>query len=172
MNVTLLKCTIEDVGLLQEISVETFRDTFQEQNSPESMKAYLEKAYNPQQLEKELSNGDSAFYFLFSDEKIAGYMKVNTGEAQSEQMGENSFEVERIYIKQKYHKQGLGKSLIKKAIDLAREQNKESIWLGVWERNENAIAFYKKLGFVRTGAHSFYMGEEEQIDIIMTKILI
>lgn len=171
MNITLKKCTIEDVGLLQEISVETFRDTFQKQNSPESMKAYLEKAYNLQQLEKELSNDDSAFYFLFSDEKIAGYMKVNTGEAQSEQMGENSFEVERIYIKQKYHKQGLGKSLIKKAIDLAREQNKESIWLGVWERNENAIAFYKKLGFVRTGAHSFYMGEEEQIDIIMTKIL-
>ncbi|WP_039790739.1 GNAT family acetyltransferase, partial [Paenibacillus riograndensis] len=40
--------------------------------------------------------------------------------------------------------------------------------LGVWEKNENAIAFYKKMGFVQTGSHSFYMGDEEQIDIIMT----
>ena len=51
------------------------------------------------------------------------------------------------------------------------ERNKEKIWLGVWEKNENAIAFYKKMGFVQTGAHSFYMGDEEQMDFIMTKTL-
>jgi diamine N-acetyltransferase len=57
------------------------------------------------------------------------------------------------------------------AMEIAMDSGKKKIWLGVWEKNENAIAFYKKLGFVQTGEHSFYMGDEEQIDLIMTKTL-
>ena len=59
-----------------------------------------------------------------------------------------------------------------KAIEIAIERNKDKIWLGVWEKNESAITFYNKIGFVQTGTHSFFMGEEEQIDFIMTKTLI
>ena len=172
MTINIKKCTFEDLGLLQEISVETFNETFKNQNSPENMKAYLEKAFNLKQLEKELSNISSEFYFIYSNEEIAGYLKVNTNDAQSEIMGNDSLEIERIYISKKLHKQGLGKYLINKAIEIAIERNKEKIWLGVWEKNESAITFYKKLGFVQTGAHSFYMGDEEQIDFIMTKTLI
>ncbi|OAX48075.1 Protease synthase and sporulation negative regulatory protein PAI 1 [Paenibacillus sp. AD87] len=51
------------------------------------------------------------------------------------------------------------------------EHKKKEVWLGVWGKNDNAIAFYKKMGFVRTGFHSFYMGDEEQIDFIMVKTL-
>lgn len=85
--------------------------------------------------------------------------------------GEDSLEIERIYIRAKFQKLGLGKYLINKAIEIAVEQEKNKIWLGVWEKNENAIAFYKKLGFVQAGSHSFHMGDEEQIDFIMIKSL-
>ncbi|MEF3352817.1 GNAT family N-acetyltransferase [Paenibacillus sp. GYB006] len=165
------KCTIEDLDILREISVETFKDTFEDQNSPENMKTYLDRAFNLKQIEEELVNEFSEFYFLYLNEDIVGYLKLNTNDAQSETMGHDSLEVERIYVRRKFHKQGLGKFLINKAIEIAREQNKDKIWLGVWEKNENAISFYKKMGFVQTGAHSFYMGDEEQIDLIMTKIL-
>ncbi|WP_426452993.1 GNAT family N-acetyltransferase [Paenibacillus sp. S-38] len=171
MTIGIKKCTMEDLGLLQEISVKTFNETFRDQNSPEQMKAYLERAFNLTQLEKELSNPSSAFYFIYSNEDIAGYLKVNTDDAQSEFMGSDSLEIERIYIRKAFHKQGLGKYLLNKAIDLSMERNKAKIWLGVWEKNENAIAFYKKMEFVQTGAHTFYMGDEEQIDYIMTKTL-
>jgi diamine N-acetyltransferase len=86
-------------------------------------------------------------------------------------MGEDSLEIERIYIRSKFQKLGLGKDLMNKAIEVAVEQGKNKIWLGVWEKNENAIAFYKKSGFVPAGSHSFYMGDEEQIDFIMIKSL-
>lgn len=172
MTINIKKCTFEDLGLLQEISVETFNETFKNQNSPENMKAYLEKAFNLKQLEKELSNISSEFYFIYSNEEIAGYLKLNTNDAQTVIMGNDSLEIERIYIREKLHKQGLGKYLINKAIEIAIERNKEKIWLGVWEKNESAITFYKKMVFVQTGAHSFYMGDEEQIDFIMTKTLI
>jgi ribosomal protein S18 acetylase RimI-like enzyme len=97
---------------------------------------------------------------------------VNTGGAQTEEMGEESLEIERIYIKNKFQNYGLGKYLLNIALAIAMERNKKIIWLGVWEKNENAIAFYKKMGFVQTGDHSFYMGDEEQIDYIMTKSIV
>lgn len=136
------------------------------------MNAYLERAFNLKQLEKELSNSFSQFFFVYFNYEVAGYLKVNTNDAQSEEMGDDSLEIERIYIKYKFQKHGLGKYLFNKAMEVAEDLNKKNIWLGVWEKNENAIAFYKKMGFVQAGAHSFYMGDEEQTDFIMTKTLI
>jgi diamine N-acetyltransferase len=172
MAINLKKCTLEDSRKLQEISYETFNETFKHQNSPENMNAYLEKAFNLKQLEKELSNISSQFFFIYFNNEVAGYLKVNTDDDQSEEMGDESLEIERIYIKIEFQKHGLGKYLLNKAMEIAMECNKKKIWLGVWEKNENAIAFYKKMGFVQIGAHSFYMGDEEQIDFIMTKTLI
>ncbi|MGG0792031.1 GNAT family N-acetyltransferase [Peribacillus simplex] len=172
MTINIKKCTREDSRKLQEISYETFNETFKHQNSPENMNAYLEKAFNLKQLEKELSNISSQFFFVYFNNEVAGYLKINTNDAQSEEMGDESLEIERIYIKNKFQKLGIGKCLQNKAMEIAMEHYKKKIWLGVWEKNENAIAFYKKLGFVQTGAHSFYMGDEEQIDFIMTKTLI
>ncbi|OME94716.1 MULTISPECIES: GNAT family N-acetyltransferase [Paenibacillus] len=169
MTLTIRKCTSEDLGLLQDISIETFNETFRDQNSPENMKTYLERAFNINQLAIEVSNTASEFYFIYYNGQIAGYLKVNIHDAQTEMMGNDSLEIERIYIKGQYQKHGLGKFLLNKAMEIAMERNKKSIWLGVWERNENAIAFYKNMGFVQTGAHSFYMGNEEQKDFIMTK---
>ncbi|PAE33356.1 GNAT family N-acetyltransferase [Bacillus sp. 7884-1] len=172
MSINIKPCTIEDLSILQEISYETFNETFKDQNSPEIMNAYLEKAFNVKQLEKELSNIFSRFFFVYFNNEVAGYLKVNSHDAQSENMGEDSLEIERIYVRAKFQKLGLGKYLINKAIEIAVEQGKNKIWLGVWEKNENAIAFYKKIGFVQAGTHSFYMGNEEQIDFIMIKSLV
>ncbi|MEC3556585.1 GNAT family N-acetyltransferase [Bacillus thuringiensis] len=172
MTTHIEKCTLEDIHRLQDISYETFNETFKHQNSTESMNHYLEKAFNLKQLEKELSNISSQFFFVYFNDEIAGYLKVNIDDAQSEEMGNESLEVERIYIKSSFQKHGLGKYLLNNAIEIAIEHNKKNIWLGVWEKNENAIAFYKKLGFVQAGSHSFYMGDDEQVDLIMIKTLI
>jgi diamine N-acetyltransferase len=171
MSINIKQCNLGEIQKLQEISYETFIETFKDQNSSENMNAYLEKAFNIEQLEKELSNISSHFFFVYFNNEVAGYLKVNTQDAQSENMGEDSLEIERIYVRAKCQKLGLGKYLINKAIDIAVEQEKNKVWLGVWEKNENAIAFYKKLGFVQAGTHSFYMGDEEQIDFIMVKSL-
>ncbi|NOU93160.1 GNAT family N-acetyltransferase [Paenibacillus sp. LMG 31456] len=172
MTVKIKKCGREDLQKLQEISIETFNDTFKDQNSPENMKAYLERAFNSKQLEKELSNISSEFFFIYFNEELSGYLKVNFNDSLSKKMGDEPLEIERIYIRYKFQRKGLGKYLLNKAMEVAIRQNKKIIWLGVWEKNEKAIDFYKKKGFVQTGAHSFYMGDEEQIDFIMTKTLI
>ena len=172
MDIQIKKCTVDDLLILQEISIETFNDTFKDQNSLENMKAYLERAFNVKQLQSELANHSSEFYFIYLNEEHAGYLKVNSNEAQSENISDESLEIERIYIRNKFQGKGLGKYLINKAEEIAINKKKKSIWLGVWEKNENAIKFYEKQGFVQTGAHSFYMGDEEQLDYIMTKTFI
>ncbi|MED4189580.1 GNAT family N-acetyltransferase [Halalkalibacterium halodurans] len=171
MTVEIKRCNREHLQMLQEISIVTFNDTFKDQNSPENMNTYLEKAFNLMQLEKELANPASQFFFIYFKNEVAGYLKINTDDAQSEELGEESLEIERIYIRKEFQGKGLGKVLINKAMEIALRQNKNKIWLGVWEKNENAIAFYQKMGFVPRRAHSFYMGDEEQIDMIMTKAL-
>jgi ribosomal protein S18 acetylase RimI-like enzyme len=171
MMMTIKKCTLEDSRELREISVDTFNETFKDQNSPEHLNAYLEKAFNLKQLEQELANISSQFFFVYFNHEVAGYLKVNTDDAQSETMGDESLEIERIYVKKKFQKHGLGKHLLNNAMEIAMEQKKKKIWLGVWEENKNAIAFYQKKGFVQTDAHSFYMGDDEQVDLIMTKTL-
>jgi diamine N-acetyltransferase len=88
MTINIRTCTIEDSLTLQEISYETFSETFKHQNTPENLKAFLEKAYNLKQLEKELSNPSSQFFFVYFNHEMAGYLKVNTNDAQSEKMGD------------------------------------------------------------------------------------
>jgi ribosomal protein S18 acetylase RimI-like enzyme len=171
MTVNIIKCTHKDLPLLQQISHETFYDTFKNQNSTENMNAYLEKAFSLNQLEQELSNHFTQFYFVTVNQEVTGYLKINMNDAQSEKMGDDALEIERIYLKSGYQKLGLGKHLLNKALETAVENNKKKVWLGVWEKNENAIAFYERMGFHLTGSHSFYMGDEEQKDFIMTKTL-
>ena len=171
MTITIKKCTLEDLHKLQEVGYETFNETFKDQNSPQNMKAYLDGAFNLTQLEKELATTSSQFFFVYLNQDVAGYLKVNTNDAQSEDMGDESLEIERIYVKNQFQKNGIGKHLFNKALEIALEHKLKNIWLGVWEKNENAIAFYKKMGFEQTGAHSFTMGDEEQMDFIMTKTL-
>ena len=171
MTTMIKKCTRDDLHELQAISIETFTETFKDQNTAEDLQAYLDTAYNLGKLEQELAVPSSSFFFIYSDQQVAGYLKLNTGDAQTESMGADSLEVERIYVRKAFQKYGFGKQLMNKAIEMAREQNKKSIWLGVWEENANAIAFYRKKGFVQTGSHSFFMGDDEQIDFILVKPL-
>ncbi|MER2059129.1 MAG: N-acetyltransferase [Niallia sp.] len=172
MTITIKKCTLADLHKLQEISIETFNETFKHENSTENMKFYLENAFTLNQLEMEISNISSQFYFVFFNNQHAGYLKVNINEAQSEKMGEEFLEIERIYVKSRFQKHGIGQYLINKAVEIAKKEKKRMVWLGVWEKNDNAIGFYQKNGFVQKGTHSFFMGDEEQLDYIMTKTLL
>jgi len=160
-------CGIDDLKELKRISRATFLETFGEQNSPENIASYLERAFTDERLEQELAQDDSRFYFVLCDCEIAGYLKVNVDEAQSEPMGGDALEIERIYILRDFQKRGLGKVLMDKAFEDAAALGKKTIWLGVWEKNESAIRFYVERGFTQTGAHSFHMGDEEQTDFIM-----
>ena len=171
MEATIRKCTIDDLLILRELSYKTYNETFSNVNTPANMKAYLEEAFDIGKLCDELSNRSSLFYFLYVDEKLAGYLKLNEYIEQSDINDPQSIEIERIYVAKEFHGRGLGSILLEKATDIACIQKKSYIRLGVWEKNHKALLFYKRNGFYLIGKHSFFMGEDEQTDLIMRKDL-
>ncbi len=103
------KVEIADVEVLAKLAKQTFRETFAHDNTEEQLQEYFEEAYNLRVLSTELENPDSETYFIMHEEEIAGFLKVNWGSAQTERELEDAFEIQRLYVLQKFQGFGLGK---------------------------------------------------------------
>lgn len=169
--VVVSETSLKDLKAVQLIARETFFETFAEVNTEADMNKYLEGNFSDEKIGAELSNPDSLFFIAWEGENAIGYLKVNSGQAQTELQDQSSLEIERIYVKNAYHGKKVGQLLYEKALEIARFQNKSQLWLGVWEENPKAIRFYEKNGFVAFDKHIFKFGEDEQIDVMMKKVL-
>ncbi len=170
-TIAIKQVTINDLSTLQRIGRQTFAETFSSSNSEENMTKYLEEGFSPEKLISELNSEGSQFYFALLNNEAIGYLKLNTGQSQTELRDETAVEIERIYVLSAYHGKKVGQLLYDKAIEVAKRSGAEYVWLGVWEENPRAIRFYEKNGFVAFDKHIFKLGEEEQTDLMMKKIL-
>lgn len=161
----------EDFETIQSLGRQTFSETFAESNSEEAMNTYLEESFSTEKMESELSNPYSYFFIAWEEEVAVGYLKLNSGPAQTELQDDTSLEIERIYVKKSHHGQKVGQLLYNKALETARLLNKTYLWLGVWEENLRALQFYRKNGFEEFGIHTFRLGNDDQTDLMMKKIL-
>ncbi len=163
----LSRARLKDLEAIRKIGSETFRETFEATNSKSNLDAYISKSFDTNKLCTELQNPNSHFFLATTGIEVAGYLKVNFAPAQTEINDPNSMEIERIYILKKNYGKGLGQLLFDKSLEIARQAKCAFIWLGVWEKNFRALAFYKKNGFVELGTHVFVMGESRQTDKLM-----
>ena len=171
MGIPLARVTLDDIEALQSVSITTFYDTFSSQNTVEDMEAFLSGSFNIEKLTAELLHPYSTFYFAKIDNKIAGYLKVNTSTAQTELHDSDSLEIERIYVINEFQGKKIGQILFDKAIEIGKAQSLKYIWLGVWEKNEKAIRFYEKNGLVKFDTHIFKLGSDVQTDVMMKLVL-
>jgi diamine N-acetyltransferase len=168
MNTILVEeVALENLSQLQKIGRQTFFETFAESNTEENMKTYLNEGFSEEKLQEELNNPASLFFFAKIGDEVIGYLKLNFGASQTELKDESALEIERIYVLKEYHGKGVGQILYNYALDIARDQKVNYVWLGVWEENPRAISFYKKNGFVEFDKHIFKLGDDEQTDIMM-----
>jgi RimJ/RimL family protein N-acetyltransferase len=170
-KIVLKQIRTEDIETLQKIAKQTFFDTFSPYNTEENMAQYMAEGFTIDKLTAEIQNKNSIFFFALSGNEVIGYLKVNTGDAQTELKKADSLEIERIYVSKDFHGKKVGQILYDKALEIAREKNADYVWLGVWEENHRAVQFYKKNGFVEFDKHIFKFGNEDQTDIMMKKEL-
>ena len=161
------KCTALDIGQLAEISKKTFISAFEKDNDPADFKSYVDTAFSKSMLLEQLNNPQSSFYFLYADTVLVGYFKINIGDAQSEVIGPDSMELERIYVLPSFQGQGFGAYMLKQVRLMATKQKKKRLWLGVWQKNTNAVRFYEKHGYEKFGTHPYFIGEDKQTDWLM-----
>ncbi|SDT26176.1 hypothetical protein SAMN05216490_2888 [Mucilaginibacter mallensis] len=160
-----------DIDMLVSFSRKTFFDAFFHLNKPEDIEAYASVAFSTDKLLTEINNPDSAFYFALLDNEIVGYIKINYASAQTEFKDKNAVEVERIYVLSSAQGKQIGKQFLDFAEDLAKKDNLQYIWLGVWDNNHNAIRFYERHGFKAFSTHDFFLGDDHQTDLLMRKEL-
>lgn len=162
---------VNDYQVVQSIGRETFYEAFASQNPEGVMQEYLSTSFSDEKIKTELANKESQFFIAWDNDLPVGYLKISTGNAQTELLGPDALEIERIYVKASHQGKKIGQLLFDKALEVARKKQKKTVWLGVWEENPKAIRFYEKNGFVAFDKHIFNLGDEAQTDIMMRKTL-
>lgn len=168
-EIVIRKASSEDATLLAELGAQTFAETFAELNTPENMVAYLAESFSPEKQASELAEPGSTFLVAEYEHSPLGYARLLAGNPPECVNGNNPVELVRIYVSRLWLKKGVGSKLMEASLKTAKENAHDVIWLGVWEENPQAIAFYGKWGFRKVGLKVFKLGSDLQTDIIMMR---
>jgi len=163
--------TQEDATRVAPLAQRTFLDAFAASNDPDDIHAYVEEALSVGKMSKELSEAGSVFFVAESrvDGALLGYAKLRPGSDGTEGIGPMPVELQRIYVDAVAIGKGIGAALMKRCLEQAQEEGYQTMWLGVWEKNHQALDFYRKWGFKVIGEHVFRLGSDDQIDLVMER---
>ncbi|HEY6506195.1 MAG TPA: GNAT family N-acetyltransferase [Chitinophagaceae bacterium] len=171
MSIIIRVAGSEDAELIADLSRQTFYDSFAAQNTKEDMDRFMNEQFTKEALIKEVVTEGNIFLLAHADNEVTGYARMRDGEKRPEFGNKSSVELARIYAVKRSIGQGTGSALVQRCIDMAKEMKREIIWLGVWEYNQRAIAFYTKWGFEKFAEHDFVLGKDVQRDWLMKKQL-
>lgn len=165
---TIRTATIADAALLAEFGARTFHDTFAADNTPENLAAYMAGAFGEAIQRAELADHRITVFLAERDGDVAGFVMLREFPAP-DVVPVDAIEVARLYAVKRHIGGGVGAALMQRCIDEAASRGRSAVWLGVWERNARAIAFYERWGFTRVGTLPFQLGDDRQTDYIMTR---
>lgn len=160
---------LADSSLLAELGEQTFQDTFGPSNTPEDMAEYLSGSFSPSIQAAELRDPSNSFLIAELEGEPVGYARLRTGLEPADIPGSRPLEIVRFYSVTEWIGRGVGPVLMRACLDLAERAGNDTLWLDVWERNDRAIAFYRKWGFEVVGAQPFQLGRDIQRDLLMAR---
>ena len=160
-----------DAATLAKFAARTFTDTFGPDNRPEDMAMFLASTFSPDHQAREIT--DPAYVTLLAeiDGCLAGYAQLRLSTAPDCVIGPSPIELLRFYVDTVWKGRGIAQRLMAEAREAARKLGARTVWLGVWEHNPRAQAFYLKSGYRDVGAHDFMLGTDRQTDRIMVVAL-
>lgn len=167
------QATPEDAQPLTDLAYTTFWDAFAHhpKNAPEDLNHYMRQAFNLEQIKAELADENSVFLIAEIESKPAGYAKLIVESTEEGITAERPVELSRLYSHQEYLGKGVGQNLMDACFEYANTHGHDVMWLGVWEYNPRAQAFYTRNGFREIGKHTFLLGSDPQTDLLMQKEL-
>lgn len=168
---TIRRAAASDAANLAELAARTFRDTFAEHNDPADMAAHLAKAYGARQQGLEIVDPAITTLVVETDSQLVGYAQLRRCPAPPCVTGTDPIELWRFYLAREWHGRGLAQELMRYVEREAANTGARTLWLGVWENNERAKAFYGKHGFQDVGSHVFLIGSDPQTDRLLAKAL-
>jgi diamine N-acetyltransferase len=170
-DILIRHATVDDASRVAVFAQRTFVETFAADNSVEDIAAHVAKSFGAAIQLSEIGDSQMTTLLAELDANLAGFAQVHRGTPPACVTGASPIELRRFYVDRPFHGRGIAQSLMRAADDVARERGGRTLWLGVWERNPRAIAFYAKCGFVDVGEQAFMVGADEQTDRVMVRSL-
>jgi diamine N-acetyltransferase len=158
-----------DARRLAALAEETFREAFGSMNAVEDMDLHCQTSYGEAIQLAEISDSRRVTLVCEDDGSMIAYAQLRWVEAPSCVSAKNPGEIQRLYVAKSWHGKGIAQDLMSACIEEMEKRDSDVVWLGVWERNPRAIAFYRKFGFLEVGDHVFPLGRDPQRDIIMAR---
>ncbi|MDO7874722.1 GNAT family N-acetyltransferase [Hymenobacter sp. ASUV-10] len=172
LRISLAKANAATAAQLADLGRQTFHDTFAARNKSEDMAAYLAATFGPELQLAELQDRENTFLLAHMQNELVGYAKLRDNSALGLLENQDStgrLEIERLYVRDDWQGTGLGAALMRGILALAEQLHCTAVVLGVWEKNEQARAFYQRFGFRQIGEHPFPIGQDVQNDLILRK---
>lgn len=161
----------EEAAELSVFAERVFREAFGAQNRTADLEMYIGRAFGERQQAAELGDPDVTTLMAEVDGRLAGFAQLRPGKTPACVVGSAPIELWRFYVDRPFQGAGVAATLMDAVVDSAGEREARTLWLGVWERNPRAQAFYRKCGFVDVGAQAFVLGSETQTDRVMARSL-
>lgn len=159
--------TDDDAILLSAVGARLFEEAFGAANDPADLETFLSATYSPAKQLAELGDPARTTWIAESGGEVVGYALLRRHAHAPSVSAADPAEVQRIYVARSLHGHGVADLLMHACIDEARSWEADALWLGVWERNPRAVAFYTRWGFRRVGEQRFLVGSDAQRDHVM-----
>jgi ribosomal protein S18 acetylase RimI-like enzyme len=157
----------EDARLVASLATVTFYEAYFEQDDPHGMADYLAESFPVAKIAAELADPSCHFFIVYRRGRAVGYAKMRDIEPHESVTSANPIELQRIYTVERVWGTDVGEALLRHCLEFARGLGKDAVWLGVWEENPRAMAFYEKHGFERVGTLEFPYGDTVGINAVM-----
>jgi ribosomal protein S18 acetylase RimI-like enzyme len=98
-----------------------------------------------------------------------GYLVATPPDLPLPDIDARDLEIRRVYLLHRFQGLGVGRWLMEEALSAARAAGHRRVLLGVYSRNDAALAFYSRLGFTQAGTREFRVGAHEYHDYILQR---
>lgn len=161
-----------DAAPLAQLAEKTFRDTFGAANTAEDMELHCLTSYSETIQADEIVAPNMSTWLAVDGDRLIGFTQLRWGATPPCVQAKSAGEIQRLYVAADWLGKGVAQELMQTCLDEMRRRGADAAWLGVWERNPRAIAFYRKFGFVEVGEHVFPLGRDLQRDMVMTRAVV
>jgi ribosomal protein S18 acetylase RimI-like enzyme len=159
----------DDALALSVLAEETVRAAFAESNTAGNMQLHCAANYGQAVQLAEIREPSRETWVAETDNRLVAYVQLRLDATSSLVCGERPVEIQRFYVDASHHGTGLAHHLMEHVLARAEAAGSAALWLGVWERNPRALAFYRKWGFDVVGEHIFNVGDDPQRDLVMCR---
>lgn len=133
---------------------------------------------DPADVSAELDASRSASYFLSALDHttvlvaehantLVGYVQAGAVEIPEVDVQPGDAGLRRLYVDTESQGRGIGRQLLRAALDHPTLVRARRIYLTVWEENRRAVRLYESVGFRAIGKTRFTIGSEPVEDLIM-----